>query len=559
MMNHFKNYLACLAVFALFFSSCSKEEADPGVEDQELVQVTFGSILSDLKNETKQSDPGECREGTPSYVLVGITQGESASSTNYVDDGDAGDGDEMIQVGLKWNSSMGVYETQYSDLLALPAGPYHLQHFVVYDSDHNVQWVAPRSEGAYGSNVDNALPQPIDLIGGSKPYIAVDVLCFIPRSEEAYGYLFFDLNQYRIENNYCIFVDFCWDETGRDYPAQFSVEVWSDDFDGTQVSLNNSMNTVDVTGDWPAASVLCFALPEIGVDDLYYVRVSLLDYTGAYELDPTQNYIIEFTVSQDEIDAQEAMVEGAYEHLRFNCDPGFDDPCVVGDSNKPGDLNNDCVVNCEDTGTCQPDDPCPGIDPALDTNGDCEITCADDNSCPPEPCDVPGDTNGDCVVTCADDNSCPEERCDTAYMFGDYILMDNYNSNDNWGWGLTVDNDDDAFVDDDNEVSEGVWVLPFYAGAGQNDWENKGWRAGDVRIEVDGNDITITIEPYENVTVGETHFWFTDDGTWPTNRAPGSFDMGDGGLTFTVEDVDGTLPYALIVHAGDTCYNYDSE
>lgn len=526
-MKQFKFSIAWLAMFALVFTSCSKDEADAPIEDQELVEITFGSLMNDFQNQTKQSDPGECNDGTPDYVLVGITEGANANSTNYVDDGDPGDGDDLIEVGLKWNSSLGIYETEYSDLLALPAGDYHLQSFVVYDTEGSVLWVAPRIDGAYGTSVGDPLPHLLDLEAGTKPYINVDVLCYIPRNEEAYGYLFFDLNLVRVSNNYCIFVDFCWDETGRDYPAHFSVEVWSDGYDGTPVIVNNDINTVDTSGDWPAASVLCFALPTIGDDDLYYIRVTLLDYDGAYELDDDRDYIVEFTISQDEIDAQEAMDEGAYEHIRYNCEPGYEDPCTPGDSNIPGDHNNDCVVDCRDTNTC-PDDPCPGIDPALDTNGDCVIDCRDTNTCDSQGCG------------------------DTAFMFGDYILSEHYNGQ-NWGWGLLVDGIDvDAeFYDEENDR----WVLPFWAGAGQND-TSRAWRAGDVILEIDGDQLHVTIDLYDDVTVGDTHFWFNDQGEWPENRAPGQFDLHPDSdeLSYSFTIGPDATDLALIVHAGDTCH-----
>ena len=525
-MKHFKFPIAWLTVLALIFTSCSKEESDPVAGDQELVEITFGSLINDFNSQNKQADPGECSDADPSYVLVGITEGADPNGTNYVDDGDP-DADDFIEVGLKWNASMNVWETMYSDLLALPAGPYQLQHFVVYDAGGNVLWVAPRTGGAYATNVDNPLPQLINLAAGTKPYINVDVLCYIPRSEEAYGYLFFDLNQVRIENNYCIFVDFCWDETGRDYPAEFSVEVWSDDFDGTPVVLNNSANVVNTDGAWPSASVLCFALPEIAADELYYIRLTIEDYPGAYDLDPERDYIVDFTISQADIDAQEAMSEGAYEHIRYNCQPPSEDPCIPGASNKPGDWNNDCVVDCKDTNTCEPDDPCPGIDPALDTNGDCIIDCRDTNTCDSDGCG------------------------DTAFMFGDYVLAEHYNGN-NWGWGLLVDGIDvDAEYQDPEDPNR--WVLPFWAGAGQNDI-SKAWRAGDVVLVLDGSQLHVEIELYDGVTVNDTHFWFNDNGEWPESRAPGQFDLHKDtdllGYTFDIVN-DGDI--TLIVHAGNAC------
>jgi hypothetical protein len=221
------------------------------------------------------------------------------------------------------------------------------------------------------------------------------------------------------------------------------------------------------------------------------------------------------------------MSEGAYEHIRYNCQPPSEDPCIPGASNKPGDWNNDCVVDCKDTNTCEPDDPCPGIDPALDTNGDCIIDCRDTNTCDSDGCG------------------------DTAFMFGDYVLAEHYNGN-NWGWGLLVDGIDvDAEYQDPEDPNR--WVLPFWAGAGQND-TSKAWRAGDVVLVLDGSQLHVEIELYDGVTVNDTHFWFNDNGEWPESRAPGQFDLHKDtdllGYTFDIVN-DGDI--TLIVHAGNAC------
>jgi hypothetical protein len=517
-MKHFKLFMAWFALFALVLTSCSKEEADV-IDHKETVQLTFGAMLGAFNNYNKQATPVECRENAiPAYVMVGISTDEEG--TAYIDGGNA---ENLIEIGLTNNN--GSWETTYSADLELPEDTYYLQHFAVYNTNDQVLWVAPREGGAFASEVSDALPQAIELIGGTKPYIAVEVLCFIPREEEAYGYPFFDFEVVEVENSYCIFVNYCDDATGREYPAHFSVEVWSDAFDGTEVVLSNNINTVTMQGNNPAASVLCLALPDLG-DDTYYARVTVLNHNLLpYISDPDADYF-EFTFTQADIEAQTLAVP-AYEHVRFNCAPPYGEPtCEPG--TVLGDTNGDCIVDCRDTDSCEPDE-----------------------------CVVPGDTNGDCIVDCRDTNTCESQGgCgDTAYMYGDYILSEHYNSN-NWGWGLLIDgvgvDADEEFYDEENER----WILPFLAGAGQNN-TSKAWRAGDVIIELDddGEQIHVTIDLYDGVTVGDTHFWFNDDNEWPEKRAPGQFDLHKGSdlLNYSFP-VDGEGPYTLIVHAGQVCH-----
>lgn len=514
-MKHFKLSIAWLAMLALVFTSCSKEETDAINSEKDTVQLTFGAMLDAFNNQNKQATPGECRENAvPAYVMVGISTDEEGN--DFIAGGNA---DNLIEVGLTNNN--GSWETTYSDDLELPGDTYYLQHFAVYDTNDQVLWVAPREGGAFAGEVTDALPQAFELVGGTKPYIVVEVLCFIPREEEAYGYPFFDFDVVEVENSYCIFVNYCYDETGREYPAHFSVEVWSDTWDGVEeVTLSNNMNSVSMQGGNPAATVLCLALPDLG-DDTYYARVTVLNHDLLpYVTDPEVDYF-EFTFTQADIEAQELAVP-AYEHVRFNCQPPYGEP------------------------TCEPGTV------LGDTNGDCIVDCRDTNSCEPGDCVVPGDTNGDCIVDCRDTNTCDSQGCgDTAFMYGDYVLAEHYNGN-NWGWGLLIDGVDvDAeFYDEENDR----WVLPFWAGAGQNDI-SKAWRAGDVILELDGEQIHITIDLYDDVTVGDTHFWFNDDNEWPESRSPGQFDLHkDTDLLSYSFPIDGEDNYTVIVHAGQVCH-----
>jgi hypothetical protein len=346
-MKKFKFSLAWLTVLALVFTSCSKEETGVVTDDQEKIQVTFGSLLNDFNSQNKQAEPGECSDADPAYIHVAITD----SNGMYIGDDDGIDVPNInfIPVDLKWNPNIGeegVWETVYTDALALEAGDYTLEYFVVFDADNNPIWVAPRSDGAYGSNVGNPLPNDFTLDPGTKPYITVDVLCYIPRNEEAFGYLFFDINRYWITNNYCLFVNYCADD-GRDYPAYFSVDVWTEGYESGIHVIDGWTNDITMSGGLPAASVLCLPLPELMGDDTYFVTVTVMDHANLdYSADVTD--VKQFEINQAMIDDQ-LNAEPAYEHVRFECgedtgggDEGECEVAVACELDRSGDLQAGC-------------------------------------------------------------------------------------------------------------------------------------------------------------------------------------------------------------------------
>ena len=301
-MKNFKFSIAWLAVFALVFTSCSKEESGVVTDDPETVQLKFGALLNSFNQQNKQADV-ECRDdAAPAYAMVGISTSEGVVPSE----------NDLITVNLKNNN--GSWETEYSEALALPADTYFLQHFVVYDANHEVLWVAPREGGAFAGEVTDALPMQIDLVAGTKPYINVDVLCYFAREEVAYGYPFFEFNVIPVENSYCVFINYCDDGTGREYPANFRLDIWTDGYGGSDL-ITTGMNTVDMSGEWPAASVLCVALPEIVGEDLY-ARVTVVDDGQAYT--PGAGDVHEFRISQADLDNLEASTTG-YDHFRIGC------------------------------------------------------------------------------------------------------------------------------------------------------------------------------------------------------------------------------------------------
>ena len=343
-MKNFKYYLGLFALFTMLFTSCSKEEGGASVSDQDTVQLQLGALLNDFgtrqANKAHETDPTECRDAAPAYVRLGL----SNDATGFFVGGPGNTDPFLIEVNIKNNN--GSWETEYSDLLGLPAGDYTLEYFIVYSADDEVLWVAPRAGGDYASSVGSPLPMSIDLEAGTKPYIVVDVLCYIPRNEEAYGYIFFDIDLTTVENNYCIFVNYCYDGTGREYPAKFEVDIWADDFDGEDVVVDGAMNSVSGTGNSFAATVICMALPPLVGSDVYYVRVSVMD-AGAYNADASD--VREFTITQADVNAQ-LTATPKYEHVRINC----------GDDGGTGCDPEDATADCDNDGVLNGVDECKG-------------------------------------------------------------------------------------------------------------------------------------------------------------------------------------------------------
>lgn len=333
-MKTFKISIAWLAMVALIFTSCSKEEAGVVSDDPETVQLTFGALLNSFNEQNRQSEV-ECRDdAVPAYVVIGGSTDEFAEWGEY----------SLFEVGLVNNN--GSWETTYSEDLALPAGTYYLHHFAVYDSNDQVLWVAPREGGAFADEVGDALPITIELAAGTKPYIDVDVLCYYAREEAAYGYPFFDFDVIEVENSYCVFVNYCDDETGRDYPAYFNIDVYSDAAMTEEVVISNETNSISMEGEWPSASVLCFALPDLG-DDTYYARVTVLNHDDLdYTADAGDYY--DFEITQASITALAEQVP-AYHHIRFECEDdnggGEDEECdldVACELDTQGELDPFC-------------------------------------------------------------------------------------------------------------------------------------------------------------------------------------------------------------------------
>lgn len=333
-MKNFRIYLSFIAVFALLFTSCSKDEAT-GENSSDSATLSFGAMVQDLaaKASTKQAtldDLPDCTGDVPAYVEIVLMQGE----TEVV-----GTASDPYQVNLV----AGELFTEEDPALELVPGDYILDHFAVYNEGGDLIWIAPRVGGALADWVGNPLPMDISLGAGVKKYVDVPVLCFDNRDVNEYGYTFFDLDATPVYE-YCFFANYC-DPSGRHYPARYSVDI---SIDGEPI-YTGVINNVDINNDGdPYADPLCFDLPilaEYGDAAYIHYTVTLLDWDPIYDAAPMAP--IEGDLSAADIMANfdgTDMVD--YEHLRFGCD---------GNGEEPMDSDNDGVIDdndqCPDTPT----------------------------------------------------------------------------------------------------------------------------------------------------------------------------------------------------------------
>lgn len=328
-MKHFKLNMAFLAVFALLFASCSKEEA--AAPTNESASLSFATLLNDLvsnKAALKQAldDIPACSDDTPAFVEVVLSGTE-----------DVGSMEDPLVVSV--NPNPGNYDgdpeaeyfTDESSDLELEPGSYVLEFFAVWNGDpsdpaSDIIWIAPHDGGSLADFVDNALPLSFDLGAGVKKYVDVEVLCFDDRIVNEYGYLFFDIEDTQAIE-FCVFGNFC-PPSGRHFPAAYTFEVWTSQ-GGELLDSGTATVALDENGDY-AASPVCVMLPDTEGLDEYYGEITLLSSAAYGQVTETviragvfnDSEVRSFFVGDNNLE---------YYHFREGCDeddspPIFDDP-----------------------------------------------------------------------------------------------------------------------------------------------------------------------------------------------------------------------------------------
>lgn len=371
-MKLFKNYLSALAVFALLFTSCSKEESSSLDDaDANFVELTFGATLNDLANRSQHlGDIPACGDTAPDYARISFAYG----GNNYTVDVD------ILQ-------DANGYFTDYSELLKIPvptngSTTVTLTGFLVFDSNNTRIWAAPVG-GDFAGYVDQALPRNFNVAAGTKPYIDVEVLCFDERFVNEYGYVFFDIVPETIYP-LCTFINYC-NEAGRHWVANYSVDLYfGTDDEGIQLYDHNDDDAQVAVGTINGqyyADPLCLVVPgppaNLANNQPYlYMVIYPNDWTGNYG--DINNAPIPVQLSWNDVNA---LLNGdgttsEYLHLFI----GECEGALAGD------------------GTITPPPTCDLLDPNADCDGDGILNGVDE--CPETP-GVPG--------TVGVDHGCPAE------------------------------------------------------------------------------------------------------------------------------------------------------
>ena len=449
-MKTINKCMAFLAIFLLLFSSCTKDESVQGNGEvtNDVASLYLGPVLEDLANQNRQQeqDVPECSTDDPAYAQIILTYGESDTPVEVIV--------EILQ------DDQGLF-TAYDEALEIPIPSGEttvsvtLTDFVVWNEVDGAPgmpiWVAPKEGSEYAKFVSDPLSNIFTLRAGTKNYVNVDVICFDDRDVNLYGYQFFDINPVPL-SELCIFANYCITPDGRDYVANYSLDLYAfsgDEEEGDPITnadlytalYGDKMPITGQDGDTFYADPLCVAIPR-GDDDngdvpYLYWEITLQDWEDYYGEAPELTLSGYLTWNQVKAyldqDGDDSTVD--YIHLFFNCEPS-DPLCQI-------DTDQDGVPDC--------DDICPGFDDTIDTDEDgvpdgCDICEGGDDAM---------DADGDGIPD--DCDNCPQAaNADQADGDGDGVgdvcddCLDEFGDPDNFGCPS------DPCIDDPDPDGDGV-------------------------------------------------------------------------------------------------------
>ncbi len=539
--------MGMLAIFALLFTSCSKEETNiPKEPGEETAVLSFGAVLNDLANRSMTKGHFDqiptCSSEDPAVARIQFSYGGNTYNVDV----------DILE------DEQG-YFTDYAEELKIPvtgaSTTVTLEEFMVYNGDPDDEntsliWIAPiaseENPNQFDGYVDNPLPFDIIVQAGTKPYIDVEVLCFDRRNVNEYGYPFFDIIPGQLVP-LCFFANYCPTPDGRHFVGNYSVALYY--LDGEDRVTLYSDSTPDLDNDNNSADPVCLVVPESPFDNpdedyLFYV-ITPEDWMGTYgDIDNTPLPEVGLSWSDVEDLLNDDGETNEYIHLFIGCDgnPGGGDDCTTNG----GDVDED--------GICDNEDGCiNGVGPDCPGGGDdCTTSGGDadgDGIC---------DNTDDCINGVGDgcDNGNGDDCDETAYVGSasdaNAIQFNELTDGPN-RWGFIYDFRATADVT--------TKTLDIYAGASTQYNLNDNTDIGDVTITFNRltDEVVVTFD-FENPNndFDTLHVNISEDvPSRQTLQAPGQYNMNrdvevnDGdSFTFTWTGDDS---FFIVIHGEGVC------
>ena len=521
-MKFINKYIALVAVFAMMFTSCSKDESSKVVDDAELqaVEITFGASLNDLVDRAAQSMSKDhfntipdCSDAEPAVARIDFSYGGNSYQTDVAILKDANG-----------------YFTDYSEDLKILVPnngqvTISLDGFMVYDGNPDTTgdliWVAPKeSDGDFDGYVDQALPFDITVEDGTKPYIDVEVLCFDRRMVNEYGYVFFDILP-EVIYPLCLFVNYC-DEDGRHYVADYSIDLYfGEDASGIQLYDHTESSAMASTGDYGDgqyyADPLCLVVPgpPANLDDnepYLYMVLYPQDWDGTGDIDnsPIQGITLSWNMVKSLLNGDGTTNE--YYHLLIGECGG----ALTGDGSGGGDTGNN---DLDGDGVTNDIDQCANTPAGAVVN---EVGCPDSDG------DGVYDNHDLCeetpTGTTVDEDGCPVDiggtDCGTATWGRDDLVE---------GFGLVI-------------VSDFAFPVRIFAEASTLDGLNENLEIGSIQLSTveGGIGVAINLEDGDYEVTGYTISASLDaDGSDPIVESGSSIAAGgSANETLTIPSFD---------------------
>jgi hypothetical protein len=263
---------------SLFVAACQKDENEPiAATDQEVVFGINELGAAGLKSNLSDYDCPVDLSGNPLVPTVAEIEIEDnqGAKTTY--------NPQVFYLDGKL----------YTQSIKLKPGLYNITKFLLKtDIGGDIVMAIPEQGSPFASYVTKSVNFSFEVEAFKKAEIEIEVLCFIPRVYESFGFFWFEITQI-VVREFCFFGDLCVKDpteyvgslyqnqvTGLqiDMPAIFKMHVFKD---GVELATSPFTNATAAAG-WGVGAPLCVQFPDnLAIEEEFSFELWILVRTGS--------------------------------------------------------------------------------------------------------------------------------------------------------------------------------------------------------------------------------------------------------------------------------------